>query len=69
VRVPSSALFRADGGEAVFVVEGGRARRVTVEVAGRAGGQAALTRGLEPGARVVIHPGDRVSDGVRVTAE
>ena len=69
VRVPSSALFRAGGAEALFVVEGGRARRVAVEVAGRSGGLAALARGLAPGARVVTHPGDRVGDGVRVTAE
>jgi len=40
-----------------------------VEVLGRAGGLAALARGLEPGARVVIHPGDRVDDGVRVSVE
>jgi len=66
VRVPSSALFRAAGGDALFLVEGGRARLAPVEVAGRSGGVAALAGGLEPGARVVIHPGDQVADGVRV---
>lgn len=69
VRVPSSALFRAGGAEALFVVSGGRARVTPVEVLGRAGGLAALGSGVEPGARVVIHPGDRVRDGVRVAAE
>jgi HlyD family secretion protein len=68
VRVPSSALFSSAGGDALFLVDGGRARLVRVEVAGRAGGLAALASGLEPGARVVIHPGDQVSEGVRVRA-
>ncbi|MFO0584093.1 MAG: HlyD family efflux transporter periplasmic adaptor subunit [Anaeromyxobacter sp.] len=66
VRVPGSALFRTGAGDALFVVDGGRARLVPVDVAGRGGGLAALGRGLEPGARVVVHPGDRVSDRVRV---
>jgi len=66
VRVPGSALFRAAGGDALFVVDGGKARLVRVEVAGRAGGLAALASGLEPGTRVVIHPGDQVAEGVRV---
>jgi HlyD family secretion protein len=66
VRVPSSALFRAGGGDALFLVDGGKARLVRVEVAGRSGGLAAVASGLEPGARAVIHPGDQVSDGVRV---
>lgn len=66
VRVPGSALFRAGTGEALFVVEDGRARLVAVEVAGRGGGVAALAKGLEPGVPVIVHPGDRVTDGVRV---
>ncbi len=66
VRIPGSALFRAGAGEALFVVAGGRARLVPVEVAGRGGGLAALARGLDPGVRVVLHPGDRVADEVRV---
>ena len=66
VRVPGSALFRAGTGEALFVVQDGRARLAPVEVAGRGGGLAALARGLEPGVSVIVHPGDRVADSVRV---
>jgi HlyD family secretion protein len=66
VRVPGSALFRAGTGEAVFVAEDGRARLVPVELAGRGGGLAAVARGLEPGVPVIVHPGDRVADKVRV---
>ncbi len=68
VRVPASALFRTAAGDALFLMEGGRARLARVEVAGRSGGLAALASGLEPGVRVVSHPGDRVADGVRVRA-
>jgi HlyD family secretion protein len=66
VRVPGSALFPSGTAEAVFVVQDGRARLAPVEVVGRGAGLAALSRGLEPGVRVVVHPGDRVADGVRV---
>jgi HlyD family secretion protein len=66
VRVPGSALFRAETVEALFVAVGGRARLVPVEVAGRGGGLAAVARGLEPGVPVIVHPGDRVADKVRV---
>ena len=69
VRVPASALFRAEGADALFVVAGERARLTRVEVLGRAGGRTALGKGLEPGARVVIHPGDQLHDGARVAAE
>jgi len=68
VRVPASAVFRQGDGWAVFAVEGGRARLRPVALRARAGGTAALERGVEPGERVVLHPGDRVADGVRVRA-
>jgi len=67
VRVPSSALFRAGDAWAVYAVEDGRARRREVEVAARGGGAAAIARGVRPGEQVLVHPGDAVKDGVRVT--
>jgi HlyD family secretion protein len=66
VRVPSSALFRDGEGWALYAIEGGRARRREVVVAARGGGAAAIRDGVRPGDRVVVHPGDDVSDGVRV---
>jgi len=67
VRVPSSALFRRGGGWALYAVEDGRARQRGVEVAARGDGSAAIRDGVKPGDRVLLHPGDEVKDGVRVT--
>lgn len=66
VRTPVAALFRHQGQWAVFKVEGGRARLQRVEI-GQANGEAAEVRsGLVPGDRVVLHPGQSVSEGVRI---
>jgi HlyD family secretion protein len=66
LQVPEGALFRHDGGWAVFRVTDGRARLQPVEV-GRAGGLSRqITAGLKPGQRIITHPGESVADGVRV---
>ncbi len=66
LRVPAGALFRAGDGWGVYRVEGGVARLVGVEV-GRDNGEVAEIRsGLAEGDEVILHPGDRVSDGARV---
>jgi HlyD family secretion protein len=67
VRVPASALFRHGQGWALYAVEDGRARRRDVEVAARGGGAAAIREGVRPGEEVVVHPGDEVTDGVRLS--
>jgi HlyD family secretion protein len=65
-KAPTGALFQRDEGWRVFVVEGGRARLRVVE-AGRSNGvETQVIGGLEPGERVIVYPGDRVTDGVRV---
>jgi HlyD family secretion protein len=66
VRVPASALFRHGEGWAVFVAEGSVARRREVEVGARGPFQAEVKDGLREGERVVLHPSDRLADGVRV---
>jgi len=69
LRVPVSAVFpRADGGQAVFRLEGGRAKQVTVQVAARNGRDAWITQGLEAGASVIVYPPAAVADGARVKA-
>jgi HlyD family secretion protein len=65
-QVPTSALFRVDGRWAVFVVEDGRARQRWVEPGRRSGMDSQIESGLQPGEFVLVHPGDRVRDGVRV---
>ena len=66
LQVPTSALFRHQGGWAVFVVGDGRALRRAVELGRRSGLRAQIVAGLEPGDRVIVHPDDRIADGVRV---
>jgi len=68
LRVPTSALFRHGAGWAVFVVDGNVARRREVELGARGPFEAELQGGLEPGERVVLHPSDRLADGVRIRA-
>jgi HlyD family secretion protein len=68
LRVPSSALFRQREGWAVFVVDGAVARRREVEVGARGPFEAEVRAGLAAGERVVLHPSDRLADGVRVRA-
>lgn len=67
-RVPTGALFRADGNWSVFVVEDGRARQRTVELGLRNGLQAEVRSGVVPGAQVVLYPSELIEDGARVEA-
>jgi HlyD family secretion protein len=65
---PISALFRHGDAWAVYVVDGDdRATRRIVEIGARTNREAVVRSGLEPGERVILYPGDRVADGVRVT--
>jgi len=73
VQLPLPALFRAtapagaNGDWAVFVEERGRAHLRKVSRGQHNGLQVEITAGLEPGDHVVLHPSDRVVDGVRIT--
>ncbi|MEZ6189371.1 MAG: HlyD family efflux transporter periplasmic adaptor subunit [Planctomycetota bacterium] len=64
--VPNSALFRGDEGWQVYVYEDGVARARKVDLGKRGGLFAQVEGGLEPGARVITHPDDQVSDGTAV---
>jgi HlyD family secretion protein len=66
LKVPLGALFRRGDGWAVFRVEDERARLTSVEIGHRGQSEAEVLSGLDAGARVIVHPGDRVEDGVRV---
>lgn len=66
--VPVGALFRSGSDWAVFQVESGRARLTPIEIGERNPDWAEVRGGLEPGAQVILHPGDRIADGVRVTS-
>ncbi len=68
VKAPAGALFRVGDRWAVFAVEGGRARLREVEIGERSAAEVAILRGLSPGERLVLHPTDKVGDGVKVRA-
>ncbi|MEO1251302.1 MAG: HlyD family efflux transporter periplasmic adaptor subunit [Pseudomonadota bacterium] len=63
---PANALFRVDGAWAVFAVENGRAVQTLVEIGQNNGAQAAITAGLDEGDTVVLYPGSRIKDRLRV---
>ena len=66
-KVPESALFRCgDGAWCAFVIEGARVRLRRVRVGRRNALEAEVLGELEPGDRVVRHPGNDLSDGARV---
>lgn len=65
-QVPLGAAFRRGGGWAAYMLEGGRARLRDVEVGHRGETGIEIVAGLQPGENVIVHPGDRVQDGVRV---
>lgn len=66
LKVPTTALFRAGDGWGVFVIDGGRAAERVVAVGRQNAFEAEITAGLEAGDAIVRHPGDRISEGVRV---
>lgn len=65
--IPAGALFRRGDSWNVFVAEDGRAQSRAIELVRRSRGFAAVGKGLAPGERVIVYPGDQISPGVRVS--
>ncbi len=66
VRVPMGALFRRGDEWHVFKVVEGAAQSVLVDIDHRNNTYAEVLDGLAPDDVVILHPNDRVADGVRV---
>lgn len=67
VTVPAAAVFSTEsGGEAVWVVDGGRAERVDVSVGVQGQDAVQIVRGLRAGQTIVVRGTDRVTDGQRL---
>ncbi|MCY1127133.1 HlyD family efflux transporter periplasmic adaptor subunit [Frigidibacter sp. RF13] len=64
--IPVGALFRVGSDWATFVVTDGRAEQRRITLGERNARYAAVTEGIAPGDRVILHPNDQVADGVRV---
>ncbi len=66
VKVPAGALYRHNGDWAVFRLEKGIAKEQIFKVGRNNPLEAEVLEGLQPRDQVVMHPGDRVKDGVAV---
>lgn len=66
MKLPLTALFRDGERWAVFAEEGGQASLRHVEFGRRNGLEAEITKGLEEGTSVVLHPSDQITDGLMI---
>jgi HlyD family secretion protein len=66
MRLPLTALFRVGDRWNVFVSKGGRALRRAIRIGRGNGHLVEITDGLREGEWVIVHPSDRVSEGVRI---
>jgi HlyD family secretion protein len=66
LQIPASSLFRDGNGWAAFVVQEGKAVKRRVEIGQRSGLAAQVLSGIGEGEQVVVHPDDRLREGVRV---
>lgn len=67
LKVPVSAIFRRGDESAVYVVRGGKAVLTPVEAGRSSGTEVQVLKGLSEGDEVILYPGDRVTDGQRVS--
>ncbi len=68
LKVPSGALFQRGDTWQTYVVDGSKARKRTVQVGHSNGLETEVLAGLNAGDKVVVYPGDKIADGVRVSA-
>ncbi len=66
LKVPVSALFRSGEEWSVFRVDGGTAKLTKVKIGSRNTLEAEIIEGLKVNDAVVVHPSDKVADGVAV---
>ncbi|MBK8241315.1 MAG: efflux RND transporter periplasmic adaptor subunit [Deltaproteobacteria bacterium] len=66
VTVPTASLVRDDEGWALFVIADGVATRRKVGVGRRGATAVQITEGVTPGEVIVMHPSDRIAEGVAI---
>jgi HlyD family secretion protein len=67
-QLPLGAVFRQGSGWACYMLDNGVARLRSIEVGHRGEANVEVISGLALGDAVIVHPGDRVQDGVHVEA-
>jgi len=68
LRAPASAVFRQANGEAVFRIDGGRARLTPVRTGLQGSGLVEILEGLQANDRLIVHPNRELEDRARVSA-
>jgi HlyD family secretion protein len=66
LQIPASALFRSGQDWAVFVEEGGKARKRIVEIGQRNGMAAQIVSGLKENENVLAYPDDSIIEGTKI---
>lgn len=66
LKVPVSGVFRQGADWAAYVVRGGQAELVPVQVGRSSGTEVQVTAGLKEGDEVILYPGGRIKPGQRV---
>lgn len=66
LRAAAGGLFQRAGGWHAYVDEAGRARLRDVKIGRSNGIEAEVLDGLREGERILVYPGDKVSDGSRI---
>ncbi|HEX3484935.1 MAG TPA: HlyD family efflux transporter periplasmic adaptor subunit [Micropepsaceae bacterium] len=67
IHIPLSSLFRSGEKWQTFALRNGRAMRVDVMIGQINDLDAQILRGLQAGDQVILHPSDKITDGVPVT--
>ncbi len=67
LKAPAGALFQQGDHWEAYRVSGGRAELITVETDHTNGLETEILGGLQESDKVIVYPGDKIADGVRVT--
>ena len=66
LKVPAGALFQRGDTWQTYVLDGSTARLRTVKAGHTNGLETEIIDGLRAGDRVIVYPGDKIADGVRI---
>ncbi|HSO36748.1 MAG TPA: hypothetical protein VLT33_29685, partial [Labilithrix sp.] len=68
LRVPIGAIFRQADGWGVYALKDGRAKLVPVTLGAKSDVDVEIAKGLAERDAVVVHPGEKVKEGVMLTS-
>ncbi|MCU7928258.1 MAG: HlyD family efflux transporter periplasmic adaptor subunit [Candidatus Thiodiazotropha sp. (ex Dulcina madagascariensis)] len=68
LKLPLTALFRNGEDWAVFVEQQGKARQRQIRIGRRTGLEAEILSGVTAGEHILVHPSDKIAEGVAIEA-